>query len=72
MTRPNDFKALVVTETEDKQYPRTITTRTIDDLPAGEVIDGTCRDGSRVLLVLGFGNNQSLEFVGSCHLILLP
>ena len=38
MTRPNEFKALVVTETEDKQYPRTITTRTIDDLPAGEVI----------------------------------
>jgi putative YhdH/YhfP family quinone oxidoreductase len=38
MTRPNEFKALVVTETEDKKYPRTITTRTIDDLPAGEVV----------------------------------
>ncbi len=38
MTRPNEFKALVVSETDDKQYLRTITTRTIDDLPAGEVI----------------------------------
>ena len=38
MTRPNEFKALVVSETDDKQYLRTITTRNIDDLPAGEVI----------------------------------
>jgi putative YhdH/YhfP family quinone oxidoreductase len=38
MTRPETFKALVVTETEDKQFNRQITTRTIDDLPDGDVI----------------------------------
>ena len=38
MTRPETFKALVVTETEDKQFNRQISTRTIDDLPDGDVI----------------------------------
>ncbi len=38
MTHPNAFKALVVSETEDKQFTRRIETRSIDDLPAGEVI----------------------------------
>ncbi|MBL0712747.1 MAG: YhdH/YhfP family quinone oxidoreductase [Desulfosarcina sp.] len=38
MTRPNAFKALVVTETEDKKFVRSIETKKIDDLPEGEVI----------------------------------
>ena len=37
MTHPNAFKALVVSETEDKHFTRRIETRSIDDLPAGEV-----------------------------------
>lgn len=32
------FKAMVVTETEDKKYVKEITTRTIDELPEGDVI----------------------------------
>lgn len=32
------FKALVITETEDKQYIRQVQERTVDDLPAGEVL----------------------------------
>jgi putative YhdH/YhfP family quinone oxidoreductase len=32
------FRALVVEETGDKQYVRRITTRTTDELPAGEVL----------------------------------
>jgi putative YhdH/YhfP family quinone oxidoreductase len=38
MKRPDQFKALVVTETEDKQFNRQIETKTIDDLPDGDVI----------------------------------
>ncbi len=38
MTRPNEFKALVVTETEEKQFTRRIETKTIEDLPDGDVI----------------------------------
>ena len=38
MTRPNEFKALVVTETGEKQFARRIETQTIDDLPEGDVI----------------------------------
>jgi putative YhdH/YhfP family quinone oxidoreductase len=38
MTQPDEFKALVVTETEDQQFTRRIETRTIDDLPAGDVV----------------------------------
>jgi putative YhdH/YhfP family quinone oxidoreductase len=38
MTRPNEFKALVVTETADKQFQRQIETRAIDALPPGDVI----------------------------------
>lgn len=38
MKRPDAFKALVVTETEDKQFNRQIATRNIDDLPDGDVI----------------------------------
>jgi len=38
MTLPNEFKALVVTESEDKQFLRTVETRAIDDLPAGDVV----------------------------------
>ncbi|MDI9881713.1 YhdH/YhfP family quinone oxidoreductase [Flectobacillus longus] len=34
----NQFKALVVSETAEKQYVRTITQRNIEDLPAGEVL----------------------------------
>lgn len=32
------FKALVVTETSDNRYPREIKERTVNDLPAGEVL----------------------------------
>ncbi len=32
------FEAMVVTETEDKRFKRTITHRSIDDLPKGEVL----------------------------------
>ncbi len=38
MTLPNEFKALVVTESDDKQFLRTVETKTIDDLPAGDVV----------------------------------
>lgn len=38
MTLPNEFKALVVTESGDKQFLRAVETRAIDDLPAGDVI----------------------------------
>ncbi len=38
MTRPNEFKALVVTETGEKQFTRRIETKRIDDLPEGDVI----------------------------------
>lgn len=34
----SQFKALVVSETAEKQYVRTITQRNIEDLPAGEVL----------------------------------
>lgn len=34
----NTFKAMVVTETDDKRYERAITERRIDDLPSGEVL----------------------------------
>ena len=37
MTAKN-FKAMVVSETGDKQYQREILTRQVDDLPAGEVL----------------------------------
>ncbi len=32
------FKALVISETEDKQYARQIQDKTLDDLPSGEVV----------------------------------
>lgn len=32
------FKALVITETEDKQYMRQILSKTVDDLPPGDVL----------------------------------
>ena len=38
MTLPNEFKALVVKETEDKEFVRSVETRTIDDLPEGDVV----------------------------------
>ncbi len=38
MTLPDVFKALVVSETEDKQYVRSIEERSIDDLPEGDVV----------------------------------
>ena len=38
MTRPNEFQALVVTETGEKQFTRRIETKRIDDLPEGDVI----------------------------------
>jgi len=38
MTQPNEFKALVITETEDKQFLRTIESKTIGDLPEGDVV----------------------------------
>ena len=38
MTNKVTFKAMVVTESEDKQYHRTITRREISELPAGEVL----------------------------------
>ncbi len=38
MARPNEFKALIVTETEEKQFTRRIETKAIDDLPDGDVI----------------------------------
>ncbi len=38
MTRPKEFKALVVTETGEKQFTRRMETKTIDDLPEGDVI----------------------------------
>ena len=38
MTQPNEFKALVITESEDNQFLRTVEKKTIDDLPEGDVI----------------------------------
>ena len=38
MTQPNDFKALVITESEDHQFLRSVEKKTIDDLPEGDVL----------------------------------
>ena len=38
MTQPNEFKALVITEGQDKQFLRAVETKTIDDLPEGDVV----------------------------------
>ncbi len=38
MKLPNDFKALVVTETQDNEFIRSIESKTIDDLPEGDVV----------------------------------
>ena len=38
MALPDDFKALVVTETEDKQFVRTVEQKRIEDLPEGDVV----------------------------------
>ena len=38
MTRPNEFKALVITESEDHHFLRTVAKKTIEDLPEGDVI----------------------------------
>ena len=38
MTLPSEFKALVVTETEEKQFTRTVERKKIDDLPEGDVV----------------------------------
>ncbi len=38
MTLPDKFKALVVTETNEKQFIRSIEQKTIDDLPEGDVV----------------------------------
>ena len=38
MTRPNEFKALVITESEDHQFLRSVAKKTIEDLPEGDVI----------------------------------
>jgi acrylyl-CoA reductase (NADPH) len=38
MTQPNDFKALVITESEDHQFLRSVEKKTIEDLPEGDVI----------------------------------
>jgi acrylyl-CoA reductase (NADPH) len=37
MTLPSEFKALVVTETQDKQFRRSIETKKVADLPEGDV-----------------------------------
>ncbi len=38
MTSPNEFKALVVSETGEKVFSRRVETKTIDDLPQGDVV----------------------------------
>lgn len=38
MTLPDDFKALVVTETEDKKFVRSVERKKIEDLPEGDVV----------------------------------
>src|SRR5918996_4333557 len=38
MPLPQTFKALVVSETEDKQFVRQVQQRSLDELPAGELI----------------------------------
>ncbi len=38
MTLPDEFKALVVTETEDNQFVRSVEHKRIDDLPEGDVV----------------------------------
>ena len=38
MALPDEFKALVVTETNEKQFARSIEQRKIDDLPEGDVV----------------------------------
>ena len=38
MSLPDDFKALVITETEDKQFTRSVEPKKISDLPEGDVV----------------------------------
>ena len=38
MTPSNDFKALVITESEDHQFQRAVERKTIDDLPPGDIV----------------------------------
>ena len=38
MANTDGFKALVISETEDKQFKRTVETRTLADLPEGDVV----------------------------------
>ncbi len=38
MTLPDEFKALVVAETEDNQFIRSVENKRIDDLPEGDVV----------------------------------
>jgi acrylyl-CoA reductase (NADPH) len=38
MTRPNEFKALVITESKDHHFLRTVAKKTIEDLPEGDVV----------------------------------
>jgi len=38
MSLPDGFKALVITETEDKQYTRAVEQKNISDLPEGDVV----------------------------------
>jgi putative YhdH/YhfP family quinone oxidoreductase len=38
MTLPDEFKALVVTETENNQFIRSVENKRIDDLPEGDVV----------------------------------
>jgi len=38
MTLPEEYKALVVRETGDKEFVRTVETQTIEDLPEGDVV----------------------------------
>ena len=38
MTLPDEFKAFVVTETQDNQFIRSIEQKKIDDLPEGDVV----------------------------------
>lgn len=38
MNLPNEFKALVVTEAEEKKFDRSIVRKKIDDLPEGDVV----------------------------------
>lgn len=38
MTRPNEFKALVITENADHQFLRSVEKKTVEDLPEGDVL----------------------------------